>query len=415
MAEYLVDCLADTNAEIEEKEPGRVEFSFPLLIIRTKIFGGFFDRLGSLRSSRWISWISLIIVPVVAAFGLFLLSSSLFILLGSPLAREVTRELGPASYLLFPGINPILPFFYGWFALICAIAIHEGAHGIIARNRGLNVKSSGLLFFLFVPIGAFVDVDEKQITKAKSSDSLRVMAAGVGGNIVTAIACLIALLIIINGLTPVVDSIYISSVTDGMPAEKAGLLPGDIFVSFNNVTINDYETLANLLENKNPGDLVQVTVARGENLDQLYTTSLVLIENMNRTIMGVTLFDPEVPLVNYRTLTPTSIYIYMFPPSIASGLVPFSDSLIPFYAHPLGSQWHIYANIFFWIWFVNVNLAVFNALPIYPFDGGRMFDISLKTLLRRKLNPNTISKITYGVTATVLSILLLSIVIPFIF
>jgi membrane-associated protease RseP (regulator of RpoE activity) len=416
-----VDCLADTNTEIENSEPGRIEFNFPLLTIRTKIFSGVFDRLGSLQTSRWISWGALIIVPIVAAVGLFLLGSSLFTLLWTPLAREATRELGPISYLLLPGVNPIIPIFYGWFALVCAIIIHEGAHGIIARNRGLNVKSSGLLFFLIIPIGAFVDVDEKQIAKAKSKDSLRIMAAGIGGNVVAAVVCLIALLIIVNGLSPtIVEGVYIFSVDEGLPAEEAGLLSGDVFVNIDNVPIRSYDDLVDLFENKNPGDTIQVTIKRGENWEENYSTSIKLTESDNQTVMGVRIGDIadlmiEERLNYYKTITLQSVYIYIIPPSVASGLIPFSNSLIPFYIHPIGTNWHIYANIFYWVWFVNINVAIFNALPIYPLDGGRMFDISLKGILGRKLNESTISKITYGITAAILSILLLLVIIPFLF
>jgi hypothetical protein len=229
--------LTDQEAEAEEAKQGRIEFSFPLLTIRTQMFSRVFDRLGALRASRWVSWVALAIVPIIAAIGLYLLCFNLFTLLWVSAAREVTREIGPGSYLLLPGINPILPILYGWLAIICAIAVHEGAHGIIARNRGLKVNSSGLLFFLVIPIGAFVDVDEEQIAKAKHRDSLRVMAAGVAGNIVTAVVCLLAVLLIVNGLTPVVDGVYISGVTEGMPAEAAGLLPADVFVSIDNMPI----------------------------------------------------------------------------------------------------------------------------------------------------------------------------------
>jgi membrane-associated protease RseP (regulator of RpoE activity) len=416
-----VDCLADTSTEIENKEPNRIEFNFPLLTIRTKIFSGVFDRLGSFRTSRWISWGALIIVPIVAAVGLFLLSSSLLTLLWTPVAREATRELGPASYLLLPGVNPIIPIFYGWFALFCSIIIHEGAHGIIARNRGLNVKSSGLLFFLIVPIGAFVDVDEKQIEKAKSKDSLRVMAAGIGGNVVAALACLVALLIIVNGLTPtILEGVYIFSVDEGLPAEKAGLLSGDVFVNIDNVPVRSYDDLVALFENKNPGDTIQVTVKRGENWEENYSTAIKLTNSDNRTVMGVRIGDIDDLMIEerlnyYKTITIQSVYVYIVPPSVASDLIPFSDFLMPFYTHPIGTNWHIYANLFYWVWFVNINVAIFNALPIYPLDGGRMFDISLKSILGRKLNKNTISKITYGMTAIVLSILLLLLIIPFIF
>ena len=80
----------------------------------------------------------------------------------------------------------------------------------------------------------------------------------------------------------------------------------------------------------------------------------------------------------------------------------------------MGTQWHVYANLFFWLWFVNVNVAVLNALPIYPLDGGRMFNISLKSILGRRVSEKTISRITYAVTATLVSVLLMVVVIPFI-
>ena len=412
----MVDSLADPNAETEKKEPGRIEFSFPMLTVRTRIFSGVFDRLGSFRASRLLSWVALVIVPIVAVIGLYFLSTSLFTLLWTPVAREATRELGPAAYLLLPGINPILPFLYGWVAIFCTIVIHEGAHGIIARNRGLNVKSSGLLFFLIIPIGAFVDVDEEQIAKAKSKDSLRVMAAGVAGNVVVGVACLIALLVIVNGLTPVVDGVYVFSVEEGMPAEAAGLLPEDIFVSVDNVPIDSFNTLNTTLAIKDPGDIVHVTVSRGENWEEQFSTSINLTDSDGRAVMGVTLGDlmTEERLTYYQTLSPDSVYLYLIPPSLASGTVPFSDSLIPFYSHALGTQWHVFANIFFWVWFVNVNVAVFNALPIYPLDGGRMLDISLKSVLGQKVTEKTISRITYTVTATLVFVLALIIVIPFI-
>jgi membrane-associated protease RseP (regulator of RpoE activity) len=409
-----VDSLADQKVETEEAKQRRIEFNFPLLTVRTKMFSGVFDRLGSLRASRLISWVALAIVPVVAGIGLYLLCSSLFTLLWTPVAREASRELGPGSYLLLPGINPLLPILYGWLAIVCAIVVHEGAHGIIARNRGLKVNSSGLLFLLVIPIGAFVDVDEEQLAKAKSKDSLRVMAGGVAGNVVVALVCLLAVLLIVNGLTPVVDGVYIYGVSEGMPAEEAGLLPGDVFVSVDNMEIGSYNDLNTYLEDKNPGDIVQVTVARGEKWDEHFSTSITLTEFENKSFMGVSLFDPMEPLTYYRTLTPESVYVYMLPPSLYSGLVPFSDSLIPFYTHGLGAQWHVYANIFFWLWFVNVNVAVFNALPIYPLDGGRIFNISLKSVLGRRISEKMISRITVAVTTTLVWVLLMIALIPFI-
>jgi membrane-associated protease RseP (regulator of RpoE activity) len=408
--------LTGKEVEFEEAEQRRIEFNFPMLTFRTKMFGGVFDRLGSLRASRLVSWVALVIVPIVAGIGLYLISASLFNMLWTPAVREATRSLGPASYLLLPGINPFLPIVYGWIAIVVAIAIHEGAHGVIARNRGLRVKSSGLLFFLIVPIGAFVDVDEKQLAKAKPKDSLRVLAGGVGGNIVVAVACLLGVLLIIGGLTPIIDGVYVSEVTEGMPAIDAGLMAQDVFVSIDNMQIENLEELSGLLEDRNPGDVVNVVVARGENWEDRFSTSVNLTESEDgRTIMGVIVGDllTEDRLSFYRTLSLETFSLYLVPPGLAPGLVPFSNSLAPFYSHDF-AQWHVFASFLFWVWFVNVNVAIFNALPIYPLDGGRIFDISLKKLLGRKTDEESVSRTTIAMTVTLVVMLLMIVVIPFI-
>jgi membrane-associated protease RseP (regulator of RpoE activity) len=411
-----VDSLPGQEVEAEDAGRRRVEFSFPILTVRTQVFSGVFDRLGALRVSRLVSWAALVIVPVVAGIGLYLICNSLFALLWNPAVGDAAREAGLGAYLLLPGINPFLPLLYGWFAIICAIAVHEGAHGVVARSLGLKVKSSGLLFFLFVPIGAFVDVDEEQLKKARSRVSSRVMAAGVGGNIVVAAVCLIGVLVIVGGLAPVIDGVYVYDVVQGMPAEAAGLLPKDVLVSVDNVRINSTVDLRAVLDNRALGDMVQVTVARGEMWESRFSTVVNLTVSENRTVMGVSVGDLmlEERLRNYQALTLDRLSMYLVPPALASGLVPFSDSLASFYRHWLGAQWHVLANVLFWLWFVNVNVAVFNALPIYPLDGGRMFNIALKSIMGRRGREKLISGITLAVTAALVFVLLMIVLIPFI-
>jgi membrane-associated protease RseP (regulator of RpoE activity) len=68
----------------------------------------------------------------------------------------------------------------------------------------------------------------------------------------------------------------------------------------------------------------------------------------------------------------------------------------------------------YWLWFVNVNVAVFNALPIYPLDGGRMFNITLKSLMKGDEREKLISRITQAVTAALVFVLLAIVLLPFI-
>ncbi len=191
---------SNNESEKQNAKQKRIEFNFPILIVRTKRFEAIFNRIGVLRASRYFSWVSLALVPLVAGIALYLLVNSLFGVLSNPGVGQAVRQLGPGSVLLLPGINPLLPIVYGWIAIVIAIVIHEGAHGVIARNVGFNVKSSGLMFFLFVPIGAFVDVDEEQIKKAKPRPALKVMAGGVGANIILAAVCLLGVLLLVGKL-----------------------------------------------------------------------------------------------------------------------------------------------------------------------------------------------------------------------
>jgi membrane-associated protease RseP (regulator of RpoE activity) len=400
----------------DAEEEKRIDIKFPLIIIRTKRFAKVFDRLGALRASHYISWILLVLVPFVTGAMLYLIVNSLFALLSNPAVGEITRDLGPQSILMLPGINPMLPIVYGWIAIVVAIVIHEGAHGIIARNAGFNVKSSGIVFFLIIPIGAFVDVDEEQVKRSRARPSLKVMAAGVGGNVIVGAVCLMLLLVLVGGVSPVANGVYINSVIDGMPAQEAGLMPRDIFVSIDNIPVNSTTNLQTILGNKTAGDTVLVEVVRGDEWQQQYSTTVTLTVSDNRTIMGITTYDlqTDVRLENYQTFSIERITMYIVPPTLVPGMVPYSDFLAPFYTHGLGSAWVIVANTLFWLWFVNFNLAMFNALPIYPLDGGRILDIILKRFAGNRLSEKTIHRITLGVSIICAALVISTLILPFI-
>ena len=404
------------EAEKPEAKQPRVEFNFPMLIVRTKRFAAVFDRLGKLRGARYFSWLGLVLVPFVAGAALYLMINSLIGILSNPGVGQVVRQLGPGSILLLPGINPLLPIVYGWIAIVVAIIIHEGAHGVIARNVGFNVKSSGLLFFLIVPIGAFVDVDEEQIKKAKPRPALKVMAGGVGANIILAVVCLLGVLVLVGSLTPIIDNgVYIDDVTAGLPAQAAGLMPKDILVSVDNVKINSTADLRAILDNKTAGDTLNVTVDRGPSWQDQFNTTVTLTVSENRTVMGILSGDlmTHERLANYRNFSLDRATMYLVPPTLASGIVPFSDSLAQFYSSPI-PQWQILANTLFWLWFVNFNLAIFNALPIYPLDGGRIFNITLKKIAGKRMSEKSIYAATLATTAACVILVLSVTIIPFI-
>ncbi|MCP8315482.1 MAG: site-2 protease family protein, partial [archaeon] len=95
--------------------------------------------------------------------------------------------------------------------------------------------------------------------------------------------------------------------------------------------------------------------------------------------------------------------------------VPFSDVMNIFYTSSIGDAFYPSANLLFWIWFININLAIFNALPIYPLDGGQAFKVLLQAVGKNRLSEKKIKWITYGVTLAIVSLVILMIAVPIIF
>ena len=156
-------------------------------------------------------------------------------------------------------------------------------------------------------------------------------------------------------------------------------------------------------------------MARGQSWQYRFSTTVNLTLSTNRTIMGISTYDlsTEQRLENYQTFSLNRLSLYLVPPTLASGLTPFSDFLAPFYSNPI-PQWQILANGLFWLWFVNFNVAIFNALPIYPLDGGRIFNIALKRAVGKRISEKAIYSITIGTTVVCVILFLSITILPFI-
>jgi membrane-associated protease RseP (regulator of RpoE activity) len=412
------------------EEYKRFEFHYGIVLLRTRRFQSLMDRLGASRISKPVGWFLLYIMPVAAAFGFYLFLSQIAILLsprGAAVATYV-RTLSPLANLGLPGINPYIPIVDGWIALIVAMVIHEGAHGVVARSLGLPVKASGLLFFLFLPIGAFVDVDENALKVAKASYSGRVLAGGAGINLVFGVICLIILVAIVGAFSPAASGAGIVNVGTGTPAYAAGVKPGDIITQVNGVSITDLNAVLGPNTTLKGGQYVNLTVYRAGHLFQIsnvqlacciVTENLITKQNLSFPYIGVnqvTRLDLTTTVSQYVTpLNNPWQYVCIPTLPICQGRVPYSDSLGVFYTSPLGSAGIPLANLMYWFFFLNFNLAVFNALPIYPLDGGQAFAVAIKALGRGKMTESTQMRITGITTLAVVAMLFVVIAGPWLY
>ncbi|HIC83769.1 MAG TPA: PDZ domain-containing protein [Nitrososphaerales archaeon] len=393
------------------------DFRFPLIILKTQRGQSLMEKLSKFRFILILSWISLILMPIfsILAVSILLLTASLY--LSFPEVREIARETGPQGALLIPGINPYLPIIYGWIAIFIGLVIHELSHGVIAKAVDIPVRSSGIMFFLFLPIGAFVEVDDTKLDSVSFKKSGRIIAAGAGSNIVVGLMALILLVGVVNTMEPVADGLPVSKIVVDSPANMAGLLPGDIITHLNGIPVDDSNVFSQNFNNLSPGDEIILTVQRQS---VQYDYPIILSsrpENSEEPFIGIMRpsIDINDSLHRYQNglSFSTDLLVYFSFPSGDSYSIPFSTSMQNFYTSSLGNQYIVFSNLLFWIWFINFNLGIFNSLPLGPLDGGQAFKRGLKSVTGNKLSQNNINYISRLVSISILVLILSMFLLPY--
>ena len=393
------------------------DFRFPLIILKTQKGQSLMEKLSKFRFILILSWISLILMPIfsILAVSILLLTASLY--LSFPEVREIARETGPQGALLIPGINPYLPIIYGWIAIFIGLVIHELSHGVIAKAVDIPVRSSGILFFLFLPIGAFVEVDDTKLDSVSFKKSGRIIAAGAGSNIVVGLMALILLVGVVNTMEPVADGIPVSKIVVDSPANMAGLLPGDIITHLNDIPVDDSNVFSQNFNNLSPGDEIILTVQRQS---VQYDYPIILSsrpENSEEPFIGIMRpsIDINDSLHRYQNglSFSTDLLVYFSFPSGDSYSIPFSTSMQNFYTSSLGNQYIVFSNLLFWIWFINFNLGIFNSLPLGPLDGGQAFKRGLKSVTGNKLSQNNINYVSRLASISILVLILSMFLLPY--
>ncbi len=192
---------------------------------------------------------------------IFIMILMMFLLIWSAtLVPRIPKESAPAPELLIglPGVNPIIPIWYGILALAIAVAVHEIAHGILTRVGGLKVKALGILACV-VPIGAFVEPDEEELKTTTKKKRMRIFAVGPATNIFVALICAILFSwVFVGSLSPVHEGVLIGGALEDSPAYEVGMnkLWMEI-VEINGTQITSYEDFENVAA---PSPLQNITV-----------------------------------------------------------------------------------------------------------------------------------------------------------
>lgn len=292
---------------------------------------------------------------------------------------------------------------------LLVILIHEFGHFIVAKLNGVSVlefsigmgsklfqkESNGTLYSVrLFPVGGYCQLEGEDedsenpgsLTNQPPFVRLKVILAGAIMNFLLAFI----LLILLMSTSRV--STQVSSILENSPAYSSGIKTGDTITSVNGKSVDNGEDLIKIIKNST-GDL-DIAVKRNDEIKNFKVTPN--IENNTRKI-GVN-FTEEYKLKNFNILngikngTTTFLnltgMLYKFLGMLITGKLGFGGVSGPVgVIKEIGSAARVgISNLLFLLAYININLGVFNLLPIPALDGGRAVFILIEMISGKKIS-----------------------------
>ncbi len=295
-----------------------------------------------------------IIVPIpltILGINVWGLPSMLYLMVRNLVLMviAVTHKLSPIETVergftplapLIPGVTiSLYTFIYVIVAIGLGILLHEMAHGAVSSRFNVKIKSGGAFALLFLAFGGFVEIDEEELRSRSLAVRLAVYSSGVFMNIVLA---------------------YIAVALVGLallsPQLTQGLL-GTTIVYVVNSTDAAFKT----------GYVI--TAINGHPIASVYSL-ISTLSSVNSSNVTLTMYNP----VNGAVINEV-----MSTRNLTMALLGYSALYI--------SPWNIvvesrsFYNLMFWIYTLNLTLALLNAFPAYPLDGGQFLDSLLSKVI----------------------------------
>ncbi len=309
---------------------------------------------------------------VQAAFGVFGLAGLILVNLVYS-ALDIITKLGVGKNAcagvapVIPGVDlpnsPISVPLHAWLSFVIILVLHEASHGFVVRKLGMKLKSYGLLLLGFLPIGAFVEPDDKemaQLEKKQPREALRVYAAGaasnfyffvIGGIIFTLIGGLLLGPLIMPTLTDIrKDSslgVSVKSVEDKI------IICG-----------TEFETPAHNV------------LFEGDHITHVDGVPVITLSEYSKAVIGK---DSYTLTVDHGGV----ITDHFFEPNDLGRIgimvqeIPNPDYTPPGWYDPVVTVIAFVTGFLGWLLLLNFLVATANFLPIDPFDGGKMAKLML--------------------------------------
>ncbi|MGE0015340.1 MAG: site-2 protease family protein [Candidatus Methanomethylophilaceae archaeon] len=178
------------------------------------------------------------------------------------------------------GLNMTHFIVFGVIALVVSMVIHEFAHGVQSKANGIRIESSGLMYAV-VPLGAFVEMNEKDTGKASLRSRMSVYSAGISVNFIAAMVSFLVFSVLMLGSVGTVagvsdDGAGVYGIAPGSPADDEGIPAGAVITEIDGtaVTAGEYMGYYTLTDEQDYGTSAHTVTYLTE--DGEHTAEMVL-------------------------------------------------------------------------------------------------------------------------------------------
>lgn len=341
------------------------------------------------------------------------------------------------------------------FTLLALVLIHEFGHFLLAKKFGIKVEEFGvgipprawgkkvgetLISVNWLPFGGFVrllgedEVDKKILLDKRSFASQKVgkrIAVVIAGILMNLFLSWILFYIVIGfqnwrviypTQSPVVSVVDIQK---GMPAEGAGIKPGDIVSEVNGQKTSDIEAVKSVIKSSEGKSVnFKITDLDGGSTKNISvtpkksSTGQVLIgvvfspfayrhydTPIQKIFSGIT-YSGDLILLTFKGLGGLVGDIFTGQFAHASKQVSGPVGLAVVSNDILSSGWDSTIPYLWFTGLISLTLAIMNFLPIPALDGGRLLFLYIEALTRKKLSAELEAKI-HAVGFAVLLVLMI--------
>ncbi|MBF0177149.1 MAG: RIP metalloprotease RseP [Magnetococcales bacterium] len=198
----------------------------------------------------------------------------------------------------------------------------------------------------------------------------------------------------------------IGSVSEGMPAQSAGLLPGDRITFVGDQPVKRWDVMSRSIK-KSHGESVELTVVRGEKtfqvsiLPRVHEVPNLFGEPVKQVLIGI-LPSRDEEIVRYpfwEALGHGVVHTWQMTDMMMTGIWKIITRVVspkeiggPILIADLAGQAARQGptNLLFFMAMISINLGLLNLLPVPILDGGHLMFLTVEGILGRALNEKTL-------------------------